>query len=1133
MRKTVYVFLGMLLLFATLVSAQSPNSTPLEKLYYELKGLVDSPDVDLQAALQEILQKYAPIVEPILPPGEYEEYSLGLSELDKALLDMGIWITRATVEIFNQEVVEGPFELNYDRETGQATGLIAKLKTGKYNVIVKVLGIVDNKDERIVAYGRQDGVEVVRDRISLANVPLNVLIGTGGVLVNALLDFQNSEFIPGDIATIEPPDGQVDVLPNVTLQWESLRAKEYDIYFGEEGNLELKEKGYFDTSYNIEGLKPSTTYQWKIVARNAFGETESNVFSFRIGDAPTIPDNPVPYDGAAKIWIEPVLLWESERAASFDVYFGKSPDELQLIATVEEPIYELPTLELGTVYYWKVIAKNAYGETEGPIWLFSTGDVPTKPILMEPTGEKVWIQPTFKWQSEDAEEYELYLGTEHDNLELVTTTLDSEYELPYTLEMGTTYFWKVVAKNMFGSTESDVEMFQVGKAPEVKGVLNPLDGEEDVWKSPELQWEFECADNFDVYMGKSPDDLQLIAENLAASTLTVEDLELGATYYWKVVGKNRFGETESPIWKFTVGNVPAVPFNPEPADGAVDQFNSLVMRWESAKADSYDLYMGFSEDKLDVVAADLQESAVEMYNLLFGTTYYWKVVAKNRFGTSESPIWKFTTGQIPEKPEAVYPKNGDTEVPVDVTLQWSGDRADQYDLYFGATKLQMLGTLTENQYTLPRLHFGTSYNWKVIARNIFGEIESDPFTFRTKLPTVQQQNVVGGQKVDSGKKLIKTSDGGYILVGNTQSSELEGFMGESDIIVAKLDKDLNVQWIKLVGGKGWDEAADIKETNDGYVVLGYTLSTDVDSQVNKGGWDYLLAKLDKSGNKQWVKLYGGSGHDISSKVIVTSEGNYLIVGSTNSVNGDTGGNIGTWDTWLLKVGTEGQILANKVIGGLDREKGMDILEVEDGYVIASITNSIEGQVPYNHGESDIWFVKLSKDLNTFVFNKAFGGTDQDEISKIMKTSDGNFLIVGYTTSVDGDVQKNSGYWDFWVIKADPDGNIIWQKTYGGEEEDVSYSAVEFPDGGYAIVGHTLSKNTIDGFKGAVDVWVVDIDEEGNVRWDKTYGGTLAEYGYDILIDEDGSLVIIGSSFSKNQDLGKNIGGSDIWIFKIK
>ncbi|HOM73600.1 MAG TPA: fibronectin type III domain-containing protein, partial [Fervidobacterium sp.] len=967
MRKTVYVLLTILLLFTTVVSAQVRQSTPLEKLYYELKGLLESPDIDLQVAIQNILAKYAPIVEPILPPGEYEEYSLGLSALDKALLDMGIWITRATVEIFNQEVVEGPFELNYDRETGQATGLIAKLKTGKYNVIVKVLGIVDNKDERIVAYGRQDGVEVVRDRISLANIPLNVLIGTGGVLVNALLDFQNSEFIPGEILAVEPPDGQVDVLPNVTLQWESLRAKVYDVYFGEEGNLELKEKDYYDKSYNIEGLKPSTTYQWKIIARNAFGETESNVFSFRIGDAPTIPDNPVPYDGAQKIWIEPVLLWESERAASFDVYFGTAPDDLQLIATVDEPVLELPTLELGTVYYWRVVAKNAYGETEGPIWIFTTGDIPTKPILIEPVGEKIWIQPTFKWQSEDAEEYELYLGEQYESLELIATPIEAEYELPYTLEMDTTHFWKVVAKNMFGSIESDVEMFQIGKAPEVIGVINPLDGEEDVWKSPELKWEFECADVFDVYMGKSPDELEIIAENIATNELTVEELELGTTYYWKVVGRNRFGETEGPIWKFTVGNVPAVPFNPEPVDGAVDQFNSLVMRWESAKADSYDLYIGFSEDKVEIFASDMEESAIEMYDLLFGTTYFWKVVAKNRFGSSEGPIWRFTTGQIPEKPQAVYPKNGDTEVPVDVTLKWVSERAEEYDLYFGTTKVQLLETLTNSEYILPRLHFGTIYNWKVVARNIFGEIESDTFTFRTKLPTVQQQSVMGGEKVDTGKKLIKTSDGGYILIGNTQSSELPGFMGESDIIVAKLDKDLNTQWIKLLGGKGWDEAADIKETSDGYIVLGYTLSTDVNGQVNKGGWDYLLAKLDKSGTQQWVKLYGGSGHDISTKVIVTSEGDYLVVGSTNSVNGDTGGNIGTWDTWLLKVGTDGKILASRVFGGLDREKGMDILEVEDGYVVASITNSIEGQVPYNHGESDIWFVKLSKDLNTFVF----------------------------------------------------------------------------------------------------------------------------------------------------------------------
>jgi len=404
MRKGIIGFLVSILLFfsLTISFAQSPQITPLSRLYYELKALLEKPDVDLNKAIGEILQKYAPIVEPILPPGQYEEYSLGLSELDKGLKELGIWITRATVEIFNQEIVEGPFELNYDRETGQATGLVTKLKTGKYNVIVKVFGLFDNKDERIVAYGRKDGVEVIRDRISLANIPLNVIVGTGAVLVNALLDFQNSEFIPGEFTSIEPEDGQQDVLPTVTLKWDSLRSKMFDLYFGEEGNLELKELNYFDKQYTIEGLKPSTTYQWKIIAKNAFGQTESPVFSFRIGDAPTVPENPVPYDGARKIWIEPMLLWESQKAASFDVYIGKSATDLVLIGSTDEIGYELPKLDLGTTYFWKIIAKNAYGETEGPVWSFTTGDVPTKPILKEPLGEKLWLQPTIRWESEEA-----------------------------------------------------------------------------------------------------------------------------------------------------------------------------------------------------------------------------------------------------------------------------------------------------------------------------------------------------------------------------------------------------------------------------------------------------------------------------------------------------------------------------------------------------------------------------------------------------------------------------------------------------------------------------------------------------------------------------------------------------------
>ncbi|MGC9772393.1 hypothetical protein [Fervidobacterium islandicum] len=1133
MRKVFLWFFVLLALVSTIAFSQVTQTTPLARLYYELKALLENPNVDLKEALDTLLQKYAPIVEPILPPGEYEEYSLGLSELDKALLENGIWITRATVEIFNQEVVEGPFLLNYDRETGQATGLITKLKAGKYNVIVKVLGLIDKKDERVVAYGRRDGVEVVRDRISLANIPLTVLIGSGGVLINALIDFQNTEFVPGEFEGIEPLDGATDVLPTVTLEWQSKRAKMYDIYFGEEGNLQLLEKNYFDNKYEVKGLKPSTTYEWKIVARNAFGETESKVFKFRIGDAPTVPDNPVPYDGAQKVWIEPRLMWQSERASSFDLYLGKSPDELQLVATVDEPEYDTKKLDLGTAYYWKVVAKNAYGETEGPVWIFSTGDVPTKPELIEPKGEKVWVQPTFKWISEDANEYELYLGTDASSLELIATTTELEFTLPYELEMDTAFVWKVVAKNDFGSSESEMETFKTGKAPVFLNILSPADGEEDVWKDPELAWEFDCADTYDVYLGKSKEDLELIAEDIKDSKLVVNDLELGTTYYWKVVGKNRFGEAESPVVKFTVGNVPAQPFNPYPEDGAVDQFNNLVLRWESAKADSYDLYIGFSPDKLELFASDMLESAVEVTDLLFGTTYYWKVVAKNRFGSTEGPVWKFTTGQVPEQPRAVYPENGATEVPVDVTLKWESGRAEEFDLYFGTVSLELIAQLKEAQaeYELPTLHFGTEYKWKVIARNKFGEVESEVFSFRTKLPTIQKQTLLGHSGQDTARKVVKTSDGGYILVASTQSSKLEGFKGESDILVIKLNKELEIQWMKLLGGTGWDEAADVKEVADGYVVLGYTLSKEVDGQVNKGGWEYLLAKLDKEGNTKWLKLYGGTGNDIPSKVIVTSDGGFLIVGTTNSVNGDTRGNIGTWDSWLLKLDSQGNIVASKTFGGLDRDKAIDVIELEDGYLVANVTYSLEGNIPYNHGTSDIWIFKVSKDLSTISINVAIGGTDQDEVSRIIKTRDGNFLIVGYTTSVDGDVQQNAGYWDVLVAKINPEGKILWLKTFGGAEEDIAYAGAEFVDGGFAIVGYTFSK--VDGQKGAADVWLIDIDNDGNLRWSKTYGGSLADYGYDVFIEEDGTILVVGTSFSRNGDLGINLGGSDIWLFKVK
>lgn len=1155
MRRAAVLLLLTVVVFGVGLSQLTPPvaPTPLEKLYFELKHLLDNPAIDLQKALQEILGKYAPIVEPPMPYGDYEKYSINLTELDKALLEQGIWITRATVEIFNQHVVEGPFLLNYNRETGEATGLIPKLRAGKYNVTVKIHGIVEGKYERIVAYGRRDGVEVVRDRITLTEIRLTPFVGTGAILINASVEYD--EFAPGDVVMIYPPNGAVDIPLRVSLQYDSLRAKLFDIYFGEEGELKLLASDHPERTYTLEDLKPGTFYSWKVVAKNFFGKTEGPVYTFRTGELPTKPSNPVPYDGATKVWIEPIFLWESERATEFDVYLGTSPDKLRLVATVKEAMYEPPRLEKGTQYFWKVVARNAFGEVSGPVWTFTTGNVPTKPILLEPKGEKVWYQPTFRWSSEDAYEFDLYLGTAPASLELIETTTESEYTPPYNLKLGEKYFWKVVARNDFGESESDVETFQVGDTPKFVAILRPLDGEEDVWVETELAWIFECADSYDVYFGKSPDELDVIATDLKEEKLVVKGLALGTTYFWKVVAKNRFGETESPLVRFTVGDVPAVPFDPEPPDGAVDQFRDVVLSWKSRKADTYDVFFGFRRDSLELIASDIRVNSIrplDFTELLFGTTYYWKVVAKNRFGKSEGPVWKFTTGNIPEKPVAIYPPDKSTNIPIDVTLKWKSERAEEFELYFGfgfadPLGLKRIAVLKSDEYKLPRLHFGTDYSWKVLARNKFGEIESEIFTFKTKLPTITDQEIFGGEGLETPKRFIRTRDGGYVVVASTQSKDLPGFMGESDILVLKFDRNLKLEWMRLLGGTGWDEAADVKEVEDGYLVLGYSLSKDLDGNENKGGWDFALFKLDNRGSRQWTRTYGGTGLDVASRILVTSTGNYLILGTTNSVDGDPGGNIGTWDVWLFMVDRNGSMVEQggrrmtRVLGAMDRDKGVDVVEVEDGFVVVATTYSIDREldVPYNHGASDIWFFKVTKDLSRIVVNEAFGGSDEDEASKVIRTSDGNFLIVGYTRSRDGDVRNNSGNWDFWVVKVSPEGKILWQRTYGGPDEDVAYSVAEFPDGGYVIVGYTVSRTATD-YKGGVDVWVVDIHDleagdavKNNVRWEKAYGGPLADYGHNVFIEEDGSIVVLASTFSRTGDVPRNRGSSDIWIFRIK
>jgi predicted secreted protein len=174
---------------------------------------------------------------------------------------------------------------------------------------------------------------------------------------------------------------------------------------------------------------------------------------------------------------------------------------------------------------------------------------------------------------------------------------------------------------------------------------------------------------------------------------------------------------------------------------------------------------------------------------------------------------------------------------------------------------------------------------------------------------------------------------------------------------------------------------------------------------------------------------------------------------------------------------------------------------DGGYVITGDTDS------YGTGGVDLWIVKTDTDGN-MQWSKTFGGLVYDSGYSVVQTNDGGYALAGYTASF------GSSY-DFWLVKTDTNGNLIWAKTYGGTSDDYAYSVVQTNDGGYALAGYT---NSIGA--GSSDAWLVKTDANGNTQWNKTYGGASTDYAYSVIQAKDGAYAIAGhtSSFSSSMDI---------------
>lgn len=345
-----------------------------------------------------------------------------------------------------------------------------------------------------------------------------------------------------------------------------------------------------------------------------------------------------------------------------------------------------------------------------------------------------------------------------------------------------------------------------------------------------------------------------------------------------------------------------------------------------------------------------------------------------------------------------------------------------------------------------------------------------------------------------------------------------------------------IEWQKTLGGTDVDKSRDIRQTSDGgYIVTGHSRSTNGDvSNVSKGGIDVWLVKLDANGTISWQASLGGSNNDYGQSTLETFDHSFIMVGYTFSTDGDFTGSHGMGDVIVVKYDINGNLVWKKTLGGSNDDGVNSIQQTSDGgYILSGFSASNNGDATKNNGARDFWIIKLDA-LGNIVWQKSYGGSNSDNAFSAKQTNDGGYIVAGHTLSINGDVVGNHGDYDYWVLKLDASGNITWKKCLGGSGTEFGYSIDIALDGGYIVCGSSTSNGSGDvtSNHGGYDCWIVKLSTTGSIQWQKSLGGSGDDASHTINRTIEGGYVVSSYSNSNNGDVSGNHGDFDIWLFKL-
>ena len=355
------------------------------------------------------------------------------------------------------------------------------------------------------------------------------------------------------------------------------------------------------------------------------------------------------------------------------------------------------------------------------------------------------------------------------------------------------------------------------------------------------------------------------------------------------------------------------------------------------------------------------------------------------------------------------------------------------------------------------------------------------------------QKTYGGTGFDGAQCIQQTRDGGYIVCGWTDSFGSDGYDG----YLLKLDGSGNLKWQKMYGGDQEDWFNCVRQTSDGgYIAVGWTYS------YGQGLADVYVVKIDENGKLNWQKTYGGSGFDAGYCIEQTTDGGFIIVGESNSfVSGPV-------DVYVVKIDANGNLKWQKTYDSDGSDEAFCIRKAsDDGYIIAGRSD------PQNTGMYDAYILKIDEN-GALSWQKTYGGDDWDEAKSICQTSDGGYVAVGVTNSFGAE-------WDAYAFKIAPDGMLQWQHHFGGTGSDEAHDICQTMYGDYIVVGVTYS------FGRGGDVYLLKLDESGNQKFSRNYGGNTFDEANSIECTSDGRYIIAGRSDSFGT------GCDDVYVLKIE